>query len=400
MFRITTANAYAASVDNLQNRQYELNMAQQRLTSKKRVLAPSDDPAAAARAERARAMIQRSDANQRAVDASKNSMTLTEAALGDATELIQQARELVVAAGNASYSASQRKDVANQLTEIRKQLLSVANRGDGAGGYVFAGQGATQPPFADQPGGVAYMGTGGEVQVASDENLPLTFDGNKTWLSAPSGNGVFVTSSNSSSAWIDTGRVTDPSKIPADADMDYTVQFNVSGTTTTYDVVRKDGSLAISGAPYQDGKLIEFDGMATTISGAPGNGDTFKITPSQPDLSAFDALDKIIAGLKDSSQSSAEVTQTVQSGLRDLDGVAGQLQGTRSLAGEILNRIDGVTSRVTDLKNYAESTRSDAEDLDMVQAISDFQNQQTNYSAALQTYASLQKLSLFDYIKS
>ena len=91
MFRITTANAYAASVDNLQNRQYELNMAQQRLTSQKRVLAPSDDPAAAARAERSRAMIQRADANQRAVDASKNSMTLTEAALGDATELIQQA---------------------------------------------------------------------------------------------------------------------------------------------------------------------------------------------------------------------------------------------------------------------------------------------------------------------
>jgi flagellar hook-associated protein 3 FlgL len=55
---------------------------------------------------------------------------------------------------------------------------------------------------------------------------------------------------------------------------------------------------------------------------------------------------------------------------------------------------------VTDLKNYAESTRSDAEDLDMVQAISDFQNQQTNYSAALQTYASLQKMSLFDYIKA
>lgn len=399
MIRITTANAYAASVDNLQNRQYELSMAQQRLTSKKRVLAPSDDPAAAARAERARALMQRADATQRAVDASKNSMTLTESALGDATELIQQARELTVAAGNASYSAAQRQDVANQLAEIRKQLLSVANRGDGAGGYVFAGQGATQPPFVDRPGGVAYVGIGGEVQVASDEALPLTFDGDKTWLSAPSGNGVFVTSSNSANAWIDAGRVTDPSKVPADADMDYTIQFNVSGSTTTYNVMRKDGSFAVSGAPYETGKAIEFDGMATTVSGAPVNGDTFKVTPSQPELSAFDALDKIIAGLKDPSKSSAEVTQTVQSGLRDLDASSGQLQGTRSLAGEILNRIDGVTGRVADLKDYAEGTRSAAEDLDMVQAISDFQNQQTNYSAALQTYASLQKMSMFDYIK-
>ena len=65
-------------------------------------------------------------------------------------------------------------------------------------------------------------------------------------------------SSNSSSAWIDAGRVTDPSQIPADADLDYTIQFSNSGGATTYDVVRKDGSLAISGAPYQDGKLIEF----------------------------------------------------------------------------------------------------------------------------------------------
>lgn len=397
--RITTANAYAASVDNLQNRQYELTMSQQRLTSQKRVLAPSDDPAAAARAERARAMMQRADATQRAVDASKNSMTLTEAALGDATELMQQARELVVSAGNASYSAAQRQDVANQLTEIRKQLLSVANRGDGAGGYVFAGQGATQPPFLDKSGGVAYVGLGGEVQVASDEALPLTFDGEKTWLSAPSGNGVFVTSSNSTNAWIDAGRVTDPSQVPADANMDYTIQFSVSGGATTYSVTRKDGSLAVSGAPFKSGQSIDFDGMSTIVSGAPGSGDTFKITPSQPDLSAFDALDKIIAGLKDPNKSTAEVTQTVQSGLRDLDAASGQLQGTRSLAGEILNRIDGVTGRVTDLKNYAEGTRSSAEDLDMVKAISEFQNQQTNYSAALQTYASLQKMSMFDYLK-
>jgi flagellar hook-associated protein 3 FlgL len=34
----------------------------------------------------------------------------------------------------------------------------------------------------------------------------------------------------------------------------------------------------------------------------------------------------------------------------------------------------------------------------MIQAVSDFQRQQTGYSAALQSYAQIQKLSLFNYI--
>jgi flagellar hook-associated protein 3 FlgL len=35
----------------------------------------------------------------------------------------------------------------------------------------------------------------------------------------------------------------------------------------------------------------------------------------------------------------------------------------------------------------------------MVKGISDFQNQQTGYQVAMQTYAQIQKLSLFDFIR-
>ena len=47
--RITTANSFATAVDNLQQRQQDLQLAQDRLTSGKRVARASDDPAAAAR---------------------------------------------------------------------------------------------------------------------------------------------------------------------------------------------------------------------------------------------------------------------------------------------------------------------------------------------------------------
>ena len=39
-----------------------------------------------------------------------------------------------------------------------------------------------------------------------------------------------------------------------------------------------------------------------------------------------------------------------------------------------------------------------AEDLDMIKGISDFQNQQVGYEAALKSYAQVQKLSLFNFI--
>ncbi|HSI50016.1 MAG TPA: flagellar hook-associated protein FlgL [Ideonella sp.] len=395
MTRITTAYAFSSSVENLQQRQAELVRAQEQMTSGKRVLKASDDPTAAARAERARAMEQRADATTRAIDASRNSMTLTESALSDAGELVQQARELIVAAGNASYSDAERADTANQIAAIRKQLLAVANRGDGTGGYVFSGQGSSQAPFIDQPGGVGYTGSGGATQVASDEQLPLTLDGNQTWLAAPTGNGVFTTSSNSASAWIDAGRVTSPAAITGSS---YQIQFTVANGATTYSVIKDGGTAVLSDQPYTSGQAIQVDGMALSVSGTPGQGDSFDIAPSTPDASIFSVLDKAVAELKTPSRSAAQTTQTVQSSLRDIDSVANHLQSTRSMTGELLKRIDSVQGRVDDLKLFSKTTESNAEDLDMAQAISDFSNKQTGYSAALQTYASMQKLSLFNYI--
>ncbi|HEV8690599.1 MAG TPA: flagellar hook-associated protein FlgL [Ideonella sp.] len=396
--RTSTFNSYAVALANLQRRQNEMTDSQARLTSGLRVMHASDDPTAAARAERARALMNRAESTQRAVDASRNSMTLTESALGDAGELLQQARELVTAAGNASYSDDERADVAKQLEEIRKQLMGVANRGDGAGGFVFSGQGSGKPPFLDRPGGVDYIGTGGAVRVASEEPLPLTLDGGRVWLSSSSGNGVFEARNlNSSNAWIDAGRVTAPDQVTGAT---YTINFSNTGGTTTYSILKDGVATGVSGAGYVEGQAIEIDGLAVTVSGSPADGDSFELAPSTSDLSVFDALDRVVSELKTPLRTGAQVTQTVQNGLRDLDSLSDHLASARSMTGEVLNRIDGVKSRLDDLKLFGETTRANAEDLDMVQAISDFQNQQTGYQASLQTYSSIQRMSLFDYIKT
>ena len=90
----------------------------------------------------------------------------------------------------------------------------------------------------------------------------------------------------------------------------------------------------------------------------------------------------------------------VNTGLSRIDSLLGNFQSARSTMGETLNRMDGIESRISALKLMAETDRSAAVDLDMVQAISDFQGKQTGYEAALKSYSMVQKLSLMQYINT
>ncbi len=395
--RTSTSAQYEAGITTLQVRQRELVQAQERLSSGKRIMQASDDPTGAARAERALAAEKRSEANQRAVDAARNAMTGAEAALGDAGELLQSAREVMVAAGNATLTDGARASLAQELRGLRQQLLGVANRSDGAGGYLFAGQGASAPPFVDAPGGVRFNGVSGQTMVSSGEPLPITADGGATWLQAPTGNGVFETRAvqQNGNAWIDSGRVTDPSAL---TNSTWEVRFSAGASGPVYTVYQDGNATAAAGVTYQSGKAIEFGGMAVTLSGTPADGDRFEVLPSQPTLNVFTVLDSAISTLATPSQNSGALTQAVSQGLRDLDASAGRIQASRSGAGEALRRIDRVGDREDALKLAAQTDRSQAEDLDMVQALSEFQSKQSGYEAALKTYASVQRLSLFQYI--
>jgi flagellar hook-associated protein 3 FlgL len=300
--RVSSNNTYQTSVSTLQQRQQALQQAQEQMTSGKRIAKPSDDPAGIATAERALNAQKRTEAAQRAVAASRNSMTMSEASIGNAIDLTQSAREALLSAGNGAYSASDRNTLALQLRQLRGQLLSVANQGDGATGYVFGGQNGAKQPFSDGVSGVQFSGTGGASNGSPTENLPLSMDGKAVWMQTSSGKSV------------------------------------------------------------------------------------------------FDAIDDAVKVLGDSTASSAQVTTAVQAGVGNLDSALSNFQLARTAAGETLNHLDGVENRNSAAILSSQTTRSNAEDLDMVQAISEFTNKQTSYQAALQSYSMVQKLSLFNYL--
>ena len=227
--RLSTAYSYDAGVSTLLQRQNDMNDLQNQMTTGLRVNKASDDPAAAARAERALEAVNRTTADQRTLDASKSVMSQTESTLGDAGNLLQSARTLLVQAGNATLSDTDRQSIAQQLQSLRGQLLGMANSDNGAGNYLFGGQGSTQKPFTDTASGVQYTTTAGTTRTDSVDNVPLTTDGNAAWMTARTGNGVFATSAPGVvNATMDGGTVTNPSALTG---ANYALSFTVTAAS-------------------------------------------------------------------------------------------------------------------------------------------------------------------------
>ena len=178
----------------------------------------------------------------------------------------------------------------------------------------------------------------------------------------------------------------------------YTLQFSVSAGVTTYAVLKDGLATAVTSAPYVSGQAIVVDGMSVNVSGAPANGDQFQIVPSTPTLSVFDTLDKAVVALSTPGRTNYQIGQSNADNLRNMDSVMGTMQAARSYTGAVLNRIDSETDRLSAQKLSSQGERSDAEDLDMVEAISSFQAKQSGYDAALKSYSMVQRLSLFQYL--
>jgi len=402
--RIATANQYDVSISTLQGRQSQLQTTQEQLSSGQRVSQPSDDPTAAAEIERSVATIGRLDANERSLQASRNSMTLSESALGDADNLLQQIRESMVQAGDGSYSDPQRAALGQQIKSLRDQLLTVANRSDGNGNYLFAGLGSNGPPFIDQSGGVTFTGVPGVTLTGNTDKYPLTVDGSLAFMGARSGNGSFVTaagtnsnSGNPPAGWIDSGKVTDPTQLTGH---NYTIQINGNSPQQSFSVTDTDTGAIVASNNFTAGQSVAFDGLSVNISGAPVDGDQFTVAPSTNTLGVFDVLDRTIADLNTPQRTGAQISQSNSSDLRDLDAVMGNIENIRSQVGTAMNNLDSSETRISSTKEYNQAQQSNAQDLDMVQGISDFQNQQTGYQAALQTYAMVQRMSLLNYLPS
>ena len=412
IYRLGTANMYDNALRNLGTRQTNLSNLQENLTSGKRVVRASDDPVSAAQAERAINRLARIQTEQRALETQRNAIAQAESALGDAVDLVQNFRELVVNAGSAALTPNDRNTIANQLQGLREQLLEVANRKDTNGVPLLSALGSALAPFlgplSSSPD-YSFEGLPGQT-ASSGVSIPNTLDGEAAFMFDPQRDGVYTAgvSAIPSSRFLNTTAVTpvDPSLVTGD---NYTITFSAVGpgatpgtTTATYTLTNTTTgavSPAVVVPDYPTDKpvtiaITSIPGLSFDIKGNPATGDTITLQPSP---SMFSTLDNAIRDIRSAPDSNA-AAQAVGQALGNMDIGLEHLHNMRGYAGELLNRADRITGDQEKRSIQLEGDRSRAEDLDMIQGISDFQNQQVGYEAALKSYAQVQKLSLFNFI--
>ena len=434
--RSGSANTFDAAVRNISIRQSNLAGLQENLTSGKKVVRPSDDPTGAASAERALSRINRIANDQRALESQRNAISVAESTLGDITDSLQRFRELVVNAGSGVLSPAERSSIAVELKGLRDQIFTSANTKDTNGMPLFGALGSASAPFVGPqatPTDYTFNGLPGQV-ASSDVNIPSALDGDSAFMNQPARDLVFNTTvTNTVDNLISSGRslITDNvvlSGIPDSATNSaivtttaaaasalgvpypqYKINFTaidtttVPGTTTaTYSVTETppaSGTIADVTVSYPsdkptDIKVTAVPGLAFTLSGTPKVNDTVTINSSP---SIFSVLDNAINDLRNAPNNNS-ATQAVSQALHNLDIGMNRVSAVRGQAGDLLNRADRISGNQDKRSIQLESDRSRAEDIDMVKGISDFQNQQTGFSAALQSYAQIQKLSLFNFI--
>jgi len=194
--RVSTGMIYDSGLASIQTRTSSLLNVQQQLSTGRRILKPSDDPVAAARALEVTQSLAANKAQAETRNNVKSAVGIADAQLQSATDLLTRVRELTVQAGNAALSSPDRRSIALELRQRFDELVAIANAKDGIGNSLFGGFQVGNKPFAGSvENGVRYLGDEGVrmLQVSSARQMGISQSGNDIFMRIPSGNGVFAT---------------------------------------------------------------------------------------------------------------------------------------------------------------------------------------------------------------
>jgi flagellar hook-associated protein 3 FlgL len=450
--RISTNQIYDSGSAAISRNQSELYKLQNQLSSGRRILTPSDDPVASARAL---VLTQSQQVNAQYVEnqgVASSQLGLVDAQISSLTDLLQSVRERAVQAGNTILSNTDRQAIATELESRLSELMGIANSQNGAGDYLFSGyQGAARPfalstsapvaPATTPP--VAYSGDDGQrlLQVSASRQLAVNVAGSDLFMNAKIGNGAFATASsgnysgaavyngfNTGIATIDAGTVVDQQKWlsainsypwsdPNNPDLQ--LRFTVPGATTPYEYQLFD--VSVPGAPvsltagppfpsYTPGQTIPLAtttapvtdfGAQVVVYGQPLDGDTFSVAPAS-NQSIFQTMQSLIGILKQplgtTAYSNTEYTSALGSQLTNLDQALANVSRVQSTVGTSLRELESLGSNASALDLQYQSSLSDLQDLDYAAAISDFTLRQVTLDAAQKSFVKISGLSLFSYL--
>ena len=413
MMRISTSQFYDQNIQTMDNQQGQLSTYYQQLSSGTALTTPADNPLGAAQAVQLTMVSATYTQYQTNQSAALSSLGLEDKTLSSVTTTLDSITSQLVRAGDGTLNDSDRASIAQALQGYRNQLLNLANTSDGAGNYLFSGFQATTQPFTNNTaGGVNYQGDSGirQVQVADTRQIATNDSGASVFLSVPATGTSEVSagaSTNTGTGTIGSASVTNPS-VTTNGDH-YTITFGGTATAPTYTVTDNTAVPATTTAPaaFNASTPIPLGaGMQVSMSGAPNPGDTFTVTPATApqNTSVFASLDAVIAALKQPADNNPTAVATLKNALTTgLTQVQNSMTNVTVVQASVGGREHELQALQTTTQTNSVQTQSDLSNLtgvDMVTAITKFEQAQSALQAAQQTFVKMQGMSLFQYIGS
>ena len=306
--RISSNLFFQTGLNSINAQQADLVHLYKQVGSGKRMVAPSDDPLAAAQAinvSQTLAMGERYAANRQVAN---QNLGMQDNVLRTVTLQLQDVKTRLVEAGNGTLSDVDRAMLAEVLQGSRDSLLNLANSTDGNGQYLFSGSKGNSAPFSEDG---RYVGDSSHRLVQVDQTRRIAGNdlGIDIFSRAAPGTTGFVTIPGQSNGTAAFGKtvVTNPSSGTA-IGKKVEVEFQNDGMGAVTYTVKLDGVELTSGTPpvpeqfpYSNpGKILGGAfGVEVDFSGDPADGDTFTMVP----------LNSAYSVTKDSTMPIANVTQ-------------------------------------------------------------------------------------------
>lgn len=146
--RISTQWHQQLSADAIISQQSKLMETQLKLSSGKRILTPSEDPAAAVKLVDLDHAVKINQQYQKNIGVTRQRLSLEESGLRTAVDIVQRIRELGVQGLNASNSAENRQAIGLEVEALNEQLLGLANTQNANGEFIFSGFKNNLPAFS------------------------------------------------------------------------------------------------------------------------------------------------------------------------------------------------------------------------------------------------------------
>jgi len=396
--RISTSHIFNQNLSAMLTQQTEMGRTQLQVSTGKKILNPSDDPAASVQILNLQREINLTDQYQANADKAENKLSIEEGTLKSATDLVQRIRELAIQGLNDSNTQNDRTTLAAEISQLNDQLLTLANTRDSNGDYIFSGFSNDIQPYSTV--GASYAGDSGQrnIQVGPGVLIATNDAGNEIFESrhvqtAVTDNNVGPPSSGVLNI-ISTGS---DHAIPSAIDID----FSTGPDTLTVTM----GGTPYAVTPYVAGQQVSLKQLdpslpdfTISMDGTLANGDSHQMnTQVTPNKTIFSTINDFVTALS-SDAVSANDSPNDGDFLINLTAGLETIVNTQAEIGSRLNAVDQQRDVSSGISFAVEKTLSQLKDLDYASAISKLSLQTLGLQAAQQSFSRVQNLSLFNFL--